>query len=517
MRNALITCMLLLAFLPGGCSDDRAVQHAKAVASFERAIELLEQANRSFPYPDEFGKASFTDADGKTYYWPDVEPHRMVLLQEVIDQLHKPEIRGAAPQLRAEADRLMSQAYASRAKQLLRQAVRAYSRFAAASGAVVAKALTVAIARQRGSLFNTDYSAVLANYQDYQRETQSEIEGLKQQNQSLQKRLKKLASQIDAARKRRDELMARVQELRNQAFTVKGKDYFDLMDRATNLEVQANQALAEAQKLDATRDALTSELAIADKRRELSSDAIEVIGQEVRHIDETRTQADEQRSAAMRDQQALTDELRLLLEQLSEQFEQQVETPFEEASTQMDQAVKTAAGLHRDGRDELLSRQVDSAGILARRINAEGAFAKTLQLAAAVTGQDDRISSIITDKIARLTEQQTKWITQAAEGIAQAGELAVELAPKEPRTPADQIPFQQADRLNRYREMILASAIDKDALVGVSLAPVNLQQKKTDTTTETDQSSGQQPPADATPSASEPPAEPAPQSSPSPK
>lgn len=441
MRNRINSLVTLPVFflavlaLSYGCEP----QAGGGDPDLERAIELIDLASQGYvsaEYADEF---DVLDAEG----------FRQATLREALSHLEAAAGRGE-PTQRVTARKMMADILASAARDQARQANAAYSELVVTNG-LTAQLRLVSKAHLRTRLLEGDRSVVRAELEQERESQLRQRDGLREMATGLEEELANLIEQRDEHAQRASDLRAEYHALQEEAFTLEGDEYYELMDRADEAERRAAEADVEAEDLDVRIERRRSELTGIEAELAGIQEVLEDVAEQLDAWENREQVRSEQFDRVAPEHVAAAEELVSRFDSAMQRYEEHVHEPFAagaehiaEAIERLEAAVDQSRGSERDElQSELLSKRLTQVNLLSDQVVAAGGFGRTLDTLAS------RAPQVIPEQFdADAFSRSRQRLAERQQQVAEAAESAVQIA----RTLASELGNVADERIQRFAD-----------------------------------------------------------------
>jgi len=453
--------MLITLLALAGCDHD-ANDQAALRARLSKAVEQVKQANSGYvPKGLETVSTVAVGTEQIEVQKADLEAYKQKALTAAAGDLEGLIDKGPDTQ-RVAARRLLAEVRTSQAHHLEKQALANWAQLSNQEATLLGHVTAVNLADARGKLYDTDPTPLLLKLKKEKATLEQQIRGMRSDAQELGGRIQQDSEQIDALNASATEFMAKTQDLRSQAFTLKTNQSYDLYDQADELDRRGQIDSTRSQELAVKRSIDQRELALIHKKIDSLSQAARVIDGQLDIIG--RRPDKELHSRAISDRARATDEMTLLYDRVIEAFNQDIQTVFLEADLRAAEAVnllETAARVadptvRKQVQIEWLSRLTSRVHLITQHILAASSHGQILATLAKQTNQlVPRRSAVMADNALRIRQHQQKLITQARELISQALAIAQEQSKTaELGDPVTTLLTQQQKQLQDYNRRI---------------------------------------------------------------
>jgi len=454
--------VLVLAGLAVGCSETQSAQNARVRQAHQEAGELLGQAALSY-VPGETREVL------QRQWRQDNQAKAKAVLDPILGE--------GTPGQQVITRRLMSDIEDSAARHQLSQAIARWTDLSTQSSLLLSYLVAVDRADSQLSSFSTDSTQLIASLRKQAEDIQKQGDVYRKDLQQVQAKVRDLAAKVEAAQKQSDQHRTQAARLREQAFAQSGAERLASYQKATEAEVKANKASAEAQSIEVELNIARSAAAVLERQVKLSDEAV---ADSQRYIKEaTDSQADQaaRRDKAQQEKQQAIDKLDAELGQLVTAYQQVMDEYFGPALARLDRSIELLQGalpLAADARSkreiqlDLLARKVSRLHLLSLQATAAADWASKLSVIHQTAADAKRPNGpMIPAKVTfyETTAQSAKntrdqLVSQAQTTASEAGDLASEI--RSQGSESDTINAQAqglADLVNSYSRKI--SAVSK--------------------------------------------------------
>lgn len=436
MQNKLAS-LVLMASLAGLTACGESVSPQSALDDALRQIEIAQQG-----YAQPAGEKATA-----------LEQHRSEALAEAARTLQDV-LSGGTPAQQVAARQLLAEIRASMARMAAQEAAAAYGQVAPQAVALLDIATAAESADSRRVLLDERRPAVIQAVREEIQQQQTRQQNLQAEAQQLQQKIEAEEAQLKTINTRRDEAMARAQELRAQAFVAEGDEQYRLYDQAAAAEREGTVAAAEGDRHRLTIDMIQSQLAVIDSQLKLTNDLIREMQERVQAAQQRQQEVEQGVAEAVQARGQQVQQLSAALEEVSRRFNQQVDQKLQQASERIAEAVQhleaaqgQATGQVRQAvEQDLLGARAAQASLLAEHLLVVDGFHDVLRaLQQAVAGVEDAQVPALQTLTQDLAAKKSDLVAQAQQAIQSGQQLATQLGDQD-----------QADRLAQYAQRINA-------------------------------------------------------------
>ncbi len=348
MRRWLLVATLTGPLVLAGC-DQQAQQSATARRQMEQVRQILADAElgyvptlrvdiaRSGDQLSEY--AQQVQAGQQQAEETRLQAWRQEKLQAALELL-KPIIAGKdAAEARA-ARRLAADIHASAARDLQREALKRWAEVSNRSTRLLSQMVAIGRSQSLVASYATDDGPLFARLEDDRRTASEQKDALVRQLQTLAAQIKELEAQIADHRQQSAALLEQEQKLKNEAFPLQGNRRWELYDQAADVALKARQQQSQAEILALDLDVRQSQQTLLQKQLDFKEKFIADVSKSVKNTSARLQDIKVAREKAQAHQETLEkqflDELALVVSTYNEQ----VQTLFGDALTQMDQALE---------------------------------------------------------------------------------------------------------------------------------------------------------------------------------
>lgn len=348
-RTTALTALFAAVVMTLGCGD----QPNAANPDLEAALTMLDNAAQ--------GYAAQAAAQGEGDEAPaqSLQEYRQANLDQALPKLEAA-VQSASGEQEAVARRLLAEVHAAAARHIAGEALEAYAKLGAGAKEMLMTHLRdLTRAASHVEMFEQDRTVVQQKLNAAIQQQQAKRVERREVVDRLQSEIEQLQAEHSAHREQAATARQEQQALRDQANTVEGGERYDLLDEAAAAGRRADEAEAEAEKVQAQLDIRTAELGIERGRIERADAAIADLNKQL----ETWRQREAEREQQLAEAQARLDEAGAALveefEAVRERFMEQVHQPLHAAGDRLTSAVEQLERARGGGTQEKLSMLQD--------------------------------------------------------------------------------------------------------------------------------------------------------------
>lgn len=448
----LLLVMAALTSWLTGC-DSQASQEAEAQRHLDSARAILAKANAGY-----VAHADEQNPDAHTLL-----VYRQETMDAAFEDLNKV-LSLDAPEQKIQAHRLAADINASAAQHIAREAAVENAALAGRSTVLLGYLSAMEGSSNRAEALLPQTDEQISKLQDEIKTQTTRQKQLADEVAGLDDKLQLVTAEVEQFKARANEVYAKAQALREQAFVATGDSMYDLQDQAAELDRSAAIESASAEQRQVQVNDLTSRLALSRVQLDTVNKLLGELNQQVSNTRaDTERLADASNVAVQAGDQA-AEALAKEYTQLADVYDKAVETRMKLAGEKADQvvdALQQASKIREAAPDlqsiklQLLSAYVDQAHIAASHADYVRDLANTtravLNSVGRVAPQD---TQMYTEKLSTLTDAHTALRDKADAAIEAGTALASELAP-EGSTAEDgdteAIALKQIARLENYK------------------------------------------------------------------
>lgn len=361
-------------------------------------------------------------------------------------------LSGGTPAQQVAARQLLAEIQASMARMAAREAAQAYGQIAPQAVSLLDIATAAESADSRRLLLDERRPAVIEAIREEIQQQQTRQQNLQAEAQQLQQKLQAEQGQLETINARRDEAMARAQELRARAFVAEGDEQYRLYDQASAAEREGTVAAAEGDRHRLTADMLQSQMAVIESQLKLTSELVGEMQERVQAAQQRQQEVEQGVAQTTQTRDQHVQQLTTALEEVSRQFNQQVDQKLQQAGAQLAEAVQhleaaqgQASGpVQQAVRQDLLGARAAQASLFAEHLLVVDGFSDVLrtlqQTVAGVEGAQVPALAALTQDLAA---KKTDLAARAQQAIQSGQQLANQLGDQD-----------QADRLTKYAQRV---------------------------------------------------------------
>ncbi len=461
-RHFSILALVVAAAACIGCTDQETAKQRAARHRFEQAMTLMAHAERGVvPKGGEIQSKVEVDGQTATETKADLQAYRQATLDQAVSELQAILDMGTITQQTA-TRRVLSDIYASQVRHTTRQAMLQWATLADKDATLISYLATVDRAQARVTMFDTDETQLIEQLNEDRSATHQRLAQAKETAQNLAQEAAKYQQKIQQLTTTADATTDRARQLQSQALqATNNTKQYDLYDKAATADRRSNIAMAEAQRLDVTKEILASELKIAQAQARIAQQAIQTIDQQI--ADAQQRQKRPLYKQAVASANTAADEMAKQFNQVKDEYEQTVESPLDQANEKIDEAIDLLAVIASESAGnnkgllelERLARMVDKAHVLTNHITAAGGHGGVLN---AMDQQTHRLipdnAKLFNTEANRVYNKQQKLIEQAKQTISQATTLSTTVTKNLKDESMAEIAKGLAKRLEDYRKNI---------------------------------------------------------------
>lgn len=444
MVKKLLLVALSSTFLVA-CADSASQKQRADTAEIDAVLTAYRDANLGFTKVESAGD--------------DFLSRRQKQIAEAVGKI-EPLMSKGTPSQQAAMRRIVSDAHASAARQIAREAMVK----AAALGPQAAETLSFVQAVESSKLLGT--SVAMKDNPRYQRlvAKQAEWETTKVERQrslvELEASEKQRKKSIAELKEKQADAVVRAQTQRDKAFVAKGKEQLEVYAKAEAIQLQADRLGADIEMAEADLQIVTGQIKIVKTEINVLTEDIELMKSEAKKAQSRQQEATELVAGAEKSHLEAGEELAKRFEALAKAYSESVDAPMARAHQRMQESAKLleaatslASGSDRNAMKlDLLRRHSERAYFYSQHIFAAGSYLRALEVVESAASRlpPDR-SSYYRENREAARRQVEQLGRQAQQVIAEGVKLAADLNPNGGDTSDTGTAITQSgERLRKY-------------------------------------------------------------------